>query len=378
MLARQLPLLTIALLLVACIESNPQPMPAGKDTGGHQVDSTVQPPMDLVSAEDTVSPPADASMADVMADMAAEVMADVPTEDSEVETPDLTDDADVMAPTPPPGVGPARGGIRISSERFLYPEGDEQTISRIHATLFADPIDPFVGVFDQGYPFLDVTATDGPCVLMTSPAPNCPDYCLDGTICKGDTCVPWAKPAPAGTMTIDGLKVGSLTMTMSDYDGMYYTDNQPYDLFDLGSMVTVTTTGADIPAFSADVAGVTPLETGWEKGFVLDLQSGTDKVVEWTAGAPGEFVRLVVKSSNSCHGCPLHAQLVCDLADTGSLTIPAALIDQLPTIYAAEICAGHDCPMSYIERRSCTSIDLPGAPAHLCVTSRTSFLASHN
>ncbi len=142
-------------------------------------------------------------------------------------------------------------------------------------------------------------------------------------------------------------------------------------------MIKATATGDSFPGFAAEVAGVDPLETGIEKGFVLTLEDGSDATVTWTAGNPADRVRLVVKSPNACHGCPIFGQLVCDVPDTGSLTVPASLIEKMPAIYPAEICVGHDCPMSYLERRRCAAIDVPDAPAWLCATSRVSFLVDH-
>jgi hypothetical protein len=360
-------LLTV-LMMLGCIESNPQPMP-GKHDIGHTTDTTEAPGDDAIAVADVLSEtvdPADASSADLPFEEVLDTISPEDMADGEVQ--------DIVAP---PGVGPARGGILVASERYIYSELDEHTTSRIHGTVFATPLDPFVGVFDQGDPFLSVTAQEGPCVLMTPEPAECPDYCQDGTICKGKECVAWAKPVTVGEVSISGLKTGPVVLHQSDYDGMVYSNPLDYDLFDETSTVTISTTGGDIPAFSASVPGFLPLDTGWTNGLVLTLLDNAENTVTWNAGGPDDFVRLVIKSSNSCHGCPLHAQLVCDAPDQGSLTLPAALVEALPTIYGAEICVAQDCPMSYLERRRCATIELPGAPATFCLASRTYFLAKH-
>ena len=152
--------------------------------------------------------------------------------------------------------------------------------------------------------------------------PECvaPEHCgLDGA------CHPQVQKLDAGTITIEGLKVGVTLEPLTQY--LYYTatytPGEPADgdLFEPGATITASSQGgANVGPFQVSTTGVATLVTPLP--CELAPKAGEDLVVTWEP-AQGSPVRFEMRSGN--HGDQF-SRIVCEAPDTGSLTVDGALL----------------------------------------------------
>jgi hypothetical protein len=210
-----------------------------------------------------------------------------------------------------------------------------------------------------------------------------PVFC---TACAGvcvapEVCEPYPDHASAGDLTFAGLRGPPLTLQPSPY--WYASQGQlPADAVADDATVTVTATGAAVPAFTVAAAAVPPLDPAVAPiaDDELHLADGADRTVTWSAAAPADptlRVRVTLNANNQGHGNPYAAVIECDAADVGALTISASLIEAFPTTTRHEACEGSDCPVSTITRYRRGSVDVEGVPVDLIVASQRSFWVVH-
>ena len=101
---------------------------------------------------------------------------------------------------------------------------------------------------------------------------------------------------------------------------------------------------------------VAPLVSDVEQ--TVTLAGGADRTFTWQPGGNATRVRLSLIADNECHGCPWRAVIECDAPDTGSLTVPRAMIEAFPETHP--FCAGSDCPTSSLARYARTTAAVPG------------------
>jgi hypothetical protein len=127
----------------------------------------------------------------------------------------------------------------------------------------------------------------------------------------------------------------------------FYTASllNPYPPFSPGGAVHLEAAGATIPAFAFDAVGVEPLDF---EATDLIMRNGQALAFTWTPPATAGPGRIVVKADIAHHG-GVAAAIECDLPDTGSGELPAALVSAL----IAEGTAGF--PSLSLTRRVITS-----------------------
>ena len=169
-----------------------------------------------------------------------------------------------------------------------------------------------------------ITQTVGDCILAVkrvcsgdcTPPCDFDEYC-DNT----DTCAAAPYFADAGTLTIDGL---TTPLSLEPSGGNYPTSyGLPEDLFADGDPITLTASGGVHPSFTAAATGVEPLATTLP---CTDIPpAGQDLTITWTPStSPGARVRWEMTQDVHLNQGP---RLRCETGDTGSLTVPAQLID---------------------------------------------------
>ncbi len=133
----------------------------------------------------------------------------------------------------------------------------------------------------------------------------------------------------AGTVTITGVGASPLTLNPLNPNQnifVYSTSvSDPYPPFSPGAAIELRSAGATIPAFSLEVAGIEPLAFA---GTNLTMRNGEALPFTWTAPAAGGGSRILAEIEIGHHG-GVAAQINCDLPDTGSGEIPAALVSAL-------------------------------------------------
>ena len=136
----------------------------------------------------------------------------------------------------------------------------------------------------------------------------------------------------------------------------------PYPPFAPGAAVRLQAAGATIPAFTLDSAGIEPLAFA---GSDLTMTNGQAFAFTWTPPATAGGARIFVKAEIGHHG-GVAAAIECDLPDTGSGEIPAALVSAL-------IAEGvHGFPTLSLTRRTIVSDDRRRAAASTSPSRRPS------
>lgn len=181
--------------------------------------------------------------------------------------------------------------------------------------------------------------------------------CIDGT------CVDWPAMAPAGDITIEGLKPGTATLEVLDMG--YYGSPSGFDgdLFEAGDAITLTSTGGDTPALELSGVGVDTLED-----FEHDvIDPGEDMHLSWAKGETN--AKIEVRLETGWHGSAALTTIWCVTADDGELTVPASLTSWF------EIPSCGECEASTVRRFTRSVEDFGAGPITFTVASENTFVA---
>jgi hypothetical protein len=170
----------------------------------------------------------------------------------------------------------------------------------------------------------------GDCVMLQKVNPFCDPPCGGGDLCEHDgSCIPYPANQNLGTVSISGLLKDPLTMEPNASD--YYTDVAvPFPLFNPNAQVDLVAEGNELEGFALRAWGLPnvmlPIDPSTDETVIWEMESGTPLTVEWDA-EPGPW-RMIVSLNVDQHGnSPV--TMFCDVEDTGSAVIDAALIDTL-------------------------------------------------
>lgn len=287
-------------------------------------------------------------------------------------TTDASADANISdVPDGAPAGVPLFDQVRGNIEVVEYISIDGARTARVMATL-RDSTDAQVPEVSR----------DGSCRLLRFDGTGfCNPSCDSEHYCSTvDTCVPWPIPQFAGPIEFSGLSVDVELNPGSDIFYLQTPSRLPSNLFADNASVTATAPGDAFPAFALATEAVAPI------AFPLDgasanefrISDGQDNVITWSPSQPGSRVRLVLRSTTAAHGLPPTHQIECDVADTGSLTIPGSLIAEMPEQSKPEVCAGFDCPLSTVQRYSRSSAPADAGEVALTVAQRIEFFLIHS
>ena len=127
----------------------------------------------------------------------------------------------------------------------------------------------------------------------------------------------------AGSITIAGATT-PLTLVRDTAADIYMTaDEPPEDLFAPAAQLTVTATGATIPAFTGSVTAPAPLAG---VVFPTAISRAAPPTITWTAGTANEVWIFMIAYVGANTG----TVMVCRTTDTGSFGITPAAFAQLP------------------------------------------------
>jgi Cys-rich repeat protein len=171
--------------------------------------------------------------------------------------------------------------------------------------------------------------TDGDCSLYTPRSPFC-ESCPDGQVCV-DTNVCRKQPAThsVGDVTLTGLNppsgASSLKLTVGGNNAYLCAETLPVPPCTAGGTIGLSATGdGSYPAFSIQTQCIAPLALTTKS---VTLESGQPFTLTWTPGSVAS-ARITLEFDLSHHGGS-KGQLRCDTADSGSVTVSAALIKSL-------------------------------------------------
>jgi hypothetical protein len=172
--------------------------------------------------------------------------------------------------------------------------------------------------------------TGGGCVLLTPRVPFCETSCGGSAVCVEDgVCEPYPAAQSVGDVTATNIRTlaGATTFVMTPIANNYQADEAlAYPAFAEGDDVALAAAGSDFAsAFELHAQGIAPLVLS-DDALALDAASAL--AVRWTPPDSSGASRVLVSLDISHHG-GTKGKIECDVADSGSLDIPASLISRL-------------------------------------------------
>ena len=169
-----------------------------------------------------------------------------------------------------------------------------------------------------------VVAEGGGCRLLAPTVPFCNPGCGGGAACvEGGTCVRYPSAVSLGRVHVKGLAGGDFDM--AEVGGNYQpTARIPYPPLPEGGKVEITAPGGSLGPLRLESVGIAPLELTSR----VQPISGQPLALAWIPPAHAHSSRIEVTMDLSHHGGS-KGKIDCDVADTGSLEIPAAPIAAL-------------------------------------------------
>lgn len=213
-----------------------------------------------------------------------------------------------------------------------------------------------------------LSATSGPCRLYLGQNPFCADPCEGGLCTAPDACTAYPAALDGGSLAVSD---GAATVDVR-FDGAGYGVAQDGAVFAPGATLTFTASGGDVAAFTGAVAMPPRLVTADLGALAL---RGTDPLVlTWEppgAGVGDTSIRIRLEADRGQHGRLPTAALECEVADTGSFTIP----EDLRAAYVAKDLWGcGKCPASTITRYRRARVMVGARPIDLYAESEVPFL----
>src|SRR3954470_4048533 len=218
--------------------------------------------------------------------------------------------------------------------------GSMQVVGTFQVQVLADDTDPATGmtkvvgqVSDGPVPsnvVWTVAKTEGGCRLETPTVPFCAAGCGAEVCVADDVCQGYPVAHSVGAVTLKGVKLagGGAELALKEIAHNY----QPvagttllYPPFGPDDDVTLHADGGDYAAFELSAKGVDPLAF---TSTDFELEDGKPLVLAWKAAPDPKSSQMYVKVDISHHG-GIKGIIECDVDDSGSLTISAAMISQL-------------------------------------------------
>ena len=180
-----------------------------------------------------------------------------------------------------------------------------------------------------------VSEESGDCVLEKPRVPFCDPSCGAGVCVADNECQDYPLAKSVGSVTVTGIanSTGG-SFVMEPVAGNYQPPagvTLTHPGFDEGGAVSIATSGGDLAAFTIQTKGIRPLELS---GSTIPLESGKPLSLAWTAAGDPKGSVIHVKLDISHHG-GTKGMILCDVADTGSFEIPAALVTKLVALGVA-------------------------------------------
>lgn len=253
------------------------------------------------------------------------------------------------------GTAGTAGSTLDAAELPYAPCSAEVNVGEFSIELAADFTSVEGKVFDGVNPALVPAelARDGACRLLTLPNLLCDPACSTSTqaCAAGNQCVPLPVARDVGSVSISGLS-RAVEMSANASTGNYRPPPPalPHPGFEPGADLRLSASGGEYDPFELRGWGIGVLEVT----PAIVVTEGEPVSLSWTAPSSPGPAQLYVRLNINNHGSS-NTAIECDFPDTGSATIPAALVDGL----IAEGASGF--PSITLSRRTATSTSIaPG------------------
>jgi hypothetical protein len=215
-----------------------------------------------------------------------------------------------------------------------------------------DSSDPYVSVSGKVYDGVtpstvvwDLVTSASGCQLLKPRAPFCNTPCPGGGVCvEDDQCASYPTAQDLGPVTLQGLSSDEIVMKAIANSYQLPGDvTLAFPPAAEGATVGLQVSGGPFGAFSIQTKMVAPLVASG----TLTLDASKPLVLTWTAPPNTALARVQVKVDISHHG-GAKGKIECDVADSGSLQIPASMISSLidlgvagfPTVTLTRVASG--------------------------------------
>ena len=221
------------------------------------------------------------------------------------------------------GSGELIGAFQVA---LMPPAEGNPAYTRVFGKVYDDPT-PIPLIWEEA-------ARDGACRLMTPRVPHCEEPCGGTALCvEDDTCQDYPEVVTVGTVDVEGLRVsdGGTSFSMDPIAGSYQPAGVTvvYPPFSEGDAVSFSAEGeGPVPAFTLEGEGIAKLELLNQS---IELADGQAVDLSWTPPGQADITDIYVKLDISHHG-GTKGIIECDTGDTGSLELPADMIDQLKSL----------------------------------------------
>ena len=197
---------------------------------------------------------------------------------------------------------------------------------------------------------------EGGCRILRRENPFCDPPCAGNETCDlQGACVLYPRNQQLGTVTINGT---SPAMELTADTTRYYSNTSAQEpLFAEGALIQLDTSGGDLAAFRLRGIGVQDLVLA---SMDILVQPGTDLVIPYTASGRTD-VDIQLSMNVDQHGSSPGA-VVCTQDDTGSITVPASMVDGLLALGQSGV------PNANISRRTTDSVTVGPGCAELVVS----------
>lgn len=188
------------------------------------------------------------------------------------------------------------------------------------------------GFSDHQHPVM----SEGACTLMElDPAISCTPACTGTDVCYTDgTCAPNTVSRSVGTVQLSGL-AAPVSFEPAAGDFMPYSSQPgqvPYPASAPGAPITLRASGGLYAPFTLAGSGLTPL---WPRAGALTVTRDSALTFEWNAPDSAGRARVIAYINLGSNGglegggIPGAGNIVCNFPDTGTGTVPMALLTQL-------------------------------------------------
>ncbi len=249
-------------------------------------------------------------------------------------------DATEPAESPGAGENPDAGGppaVEVPSERrgeslgqftlTMQPERDgSEAYATFQGKVWASPVPERDG--------WETTSSEGDCLIREPVLPQCGDGCDPPAFCAvGDECATEPDTVDVGEVTVWGLANQAMTdsfvMTpLNPTTNQYIASGEArlsYPPLADGDLLTLRAEGGALEPFAIAVRGIAPVHL--TVGDELPFEEDTPLELTWELGQT-ETARVEVRVNISHHG-GTKGEIICDVEDTGAVTIEGLLVSRL-------------------------------------------------
>jgi hypothetical protein len=261
------------------------------------------------------------------------------TDDSSPIDDTSTDDSGT--PKPPVLTGACPNGTRIGYVEVSHTSHDDALV--------------YAQVEDSVWPTSELTLVEekNGCKMLRKENPFCNPTCDSGFTCNLDLeCVPLPERIEVGTIAITGTIA---THTMEAQTGYYWDGDAKLPLFEPAAPIKTTVAGSEkLAGFELHGFGVTQVALegkSWdsEPPPTWTLEEDIPFEFQWIPSKEDEGDMYITLAIDEHGATPV--TMYCEVEDTGSLVIPATMVNQL-------VAAGvSGFPAAYVYRRSMDHID---------------------